>query len=152
MTVLEKNNLLTVGLTSFNFKGSVPSDISVHNQYIPPENLKSNQYIQDIQKWTSERKMKLNEKKTKIMIFNFTKNHKFTTRLKLRDENIEIVNSAKLLGTIVTDSLTWDENTNYLVQKAHNRMQLLRKVASFTSSKEEKKIIYISYIRYKKHY
>ena len=75
------------------------------------------------------------------------KNYKFTTRLKLKDENIEIVNSAKLLGTIVTDNLTWDENTNYLVQKAHTRMQLLRKVASFTSSKEEKKIIYISSLK-----
>ena len=65
----------------------------------------------------------------------------------LNNENIEVVNKSKLLGTVITDKLTWDENTNYLVKKAYNRMQLLHKVASFTSSKEEKKIIYNSYIR-----
>ena len=91
--------------------------------------------------------MKLNENKTKIMIFNFTNNYKFTTRLQLKSENVEVVKSSKLLGTIITDNLTWDENTNYLVKKGHTRMQLLRKVASFTSSKEEKKNIYIQFIR-----
>ena len=65
----------------------------------------------------------------------------------LNIENIEVVNKSKLLGTIVTDKLTWDENTDYLVKKAYKRMQLLHKVASFTSSKEEKKTIYISYLR-----
>ena len=83
--------------------------------------------------------MKLNQKKSKVMIFNFTNNYKFTTRLMLNNENIEVVNKSKLLGTVITDKLTWDENTNYLVKKAYNRMQLLHKVASFTSSKEEKK-------------
>ena len=40
----------------------------------------------------------------------------------LNDENIEVVNKSKLLGTIVTDKLTWDENTDYLVKKAYKRM------------------------------
>ena len=108
-------------------------------QFIPPENLNTTQYIGDIKKWTYEKKMKLNEKKTKIMIFNSTKNYQFTTRLKLNNENVEIVNSSKLLGTIITDNLTWDANTNYLVKKAYARMQLLSKVSTFTSSKEEKR-------------
>ena len=40
-------------------------DISIHTQYIPPENLNSIQYIKDIQEWINEKKMKLNENKTK---------------------------------------------------------------------------------------
>ena len=54
---------------------------------------------------------------------------------------------AKLLGVIISDNLKWDENTNYLVKRANSRMELLRKVASFGTSIEEKKNIYILYIR-----
>ena len=47
------------------------------------------------------------EYKIKIMIFNFTKNHKFSTRLNENGENIDVVNQLKLLGTIITDDLKW---------------------------------------------
>ena len=147
LSVLEKINLLTIGLTNFNCKNSFPSDIPTDTNFIPSENLTSAKFIEEIQKWTTDKKMKLNQKKTKVMIFNFTNNYKFTTRLMMNNENIEVVNKSKLLGTIVSDKLTWDENTNYLIKKAYKRMQLLHKVANFTSSRNEKKEIYISYIR-----
>ena len=81
------------------------------------------------------------------MIFNFSNNYKFTTRLKVNNENLEIVNKTKLLGIILTDDLKWDANTTYLVKKAYQRMQLLRKIASFGASQDEKRTIYILYIR-----
>ena len=37
LTVLEKVNLLLVGLASFNCHSSVPSDLPIHNQFIPAE-------------------------------------------------------------------------------------------------------------------
>ena len=67
LTVLEKINLLIIGLTSFNTRVSVPSDIPSHNQYIPAENLKSSEYIEAIQNWTENQKMILNQKKTKVI-------------------------------------------------------------------------------------
>ena len=57
----------------------------------------------------------INGKKTKTMIFNFTENFKFTTRLKLKSENVEVINNTKLLGTIITDDLKWDLNTKSIV-------------------------------------
>ena len=60
--------------------------------------------------------MKLNEKKTKSLLFNFTKKYQFATRLKLKGSNIEQVNEAKILGTIVTDSLSWDANTKRITR------------------------------------
>ena len=81
------------------------------------------------------------------MLFNFTDNYKFTTRLELNRENFEVVTQAKLLGVMITNDLKWDKNTEYLVKKANSRMQLLRKVAEFASSIEDKKNIYVLYIR-----
>ena len=139
MTILEKVNLLLTGLTSFNLKNSVPSDIPTHNQYIPEENLESSKYVEEIKRWTENKKMILNQKKTKVMIFNFTNNYQFTTRLSLNEENLEVVKNTKLLGIMLNDKLTWDENTEYLIKKAYKTMELLRRAAKFTSSKEKKR-------------
>ena len=42
------------------------------------------------------------EKKTKFMLFNFTNNYQFTTRMQLEGENIKIVDQMIILGTVVT--------------------------------------------------
>ena len=147
LTVLEKINLLITGLSSFNCKASVPNDIPDHNQFISPENLKSQEYLNQIKEWTDKQKMVLNVKKTKVMIFNFTNKYKFTTRLALNDENLEVVDKAKLLGVLITDDLKWDANTELLVKKANSRMELLRRVACFSSSVEDRRNIYILYVR-----
>ena len=78
--------------------------------------------------------MKLNIKKTKNMIFNFTKKYQFTTKLSVDSEPIEIVNQTKLLGTYLTDDLKWEKNTSEIVKSAWQRMQLLYRAASFTSN------------------
>ena len=91
--------------------------------------------------------MLINEKKTKSMIFNFTKNYQFSTRLKLKNKNIEIVENTKLLGTIVHNDLKWDLNTTNLVKKCYARLELLRRVASFSPSREDLKNIYILFVR-----
>ena len=83
LTVLEIIDLLTVGITCYNIKAHVPSDIPVHNQYIPPANLKSQQYLEQISEWTENQKMMLNAKKSKNMVFNFTDRYQFSTRLKI---------------------------------------------------------------------
>ena len=48
LSILEIVNLLTVGLTSFNLKQQVPSDIGTHNQYIPAHNLRSQDWLDEI--------------------------------------------------------------------------------------------------------
>ena len=51
------------------------------------------------------------------------------------------------MGTVITSDLKWEENTSLLVKKANARMQLLRKVATFTKDEGELKIIYILFIQ-----
>jgi hypothetical protein len=136
-----------VGITSFNLKLQIPNDIPEHNQYIPADSLKSQKWLDDINKWTINQKMLINQKKTKCMVFNYTDHYKFTTRLQLNDETVEVIDSTRLLGTIITKDLKWDLNTQNIVKKANARMQLIRKVASFGTSPDELKNVYILFIR-----
>ena len=109
-TVLEVVNLLNVGLSSYRVKESVPSNIPEHNQFIDSRNLKSQKYLKKISEWTDQNLMALNVKKTQSMVFNFSKKYQFTTDILLKNEKIEIVHQAKLLGLILTSDLKWDEN------------------------------------------
>ena len=115
LTTLEKINLLTIGLASFNTKNQVPNDIQKSNLFIPNTNLKSQEYLDKIQEWTENHKMILNEEKTKTMIFNFSNSKQCSTRLMLKDKVIETVTETKLLGTIITNNLKWNKNTKHLV-------------------------------------
>ena len=86
--------------------------------------------------------MLINEKKTKtMMIFNYTKEYQFNTRLNINNQPIEVIDSTKLLGTVLSNYLCWDLNTANPLKKANGRMQLLRKVASFGTDREELKNI-----------
>ena len=147
LSILEIVNLLTVGITSYIIKLHVPSDIPVHNQYIPSANLKSQYWLDEINKWTVNQKMMINEKKTKSLIFNFTDKYQFGTRLHLNDEIIEVLDSTKLLGTIITSDLKWDMNTISIIKKANARMELVRRVAGFGAAEEDLKIIYFLFVR-----
>ena len=107
-SALEIINLLSIGIASYNFKQHVHSKIPSHNQFIPKENLQSQQYLEKLNTWSNNQKMQLNLEKTKLMLFNFSKNNQFTTFLSLEDHNIEIVDKIKLLGTTIISDLKWD--------------------------------------------
>ena len=62
LTVLEIINLLTIGISSFNLKQSVPNDIPTHNQVIPASHLESQKWLDIINDWTVNQKMQINER------------------------------------------------------------------------------------------
>ena len=73
LSILETINLLTVGITSYNIKCHVPSDIPVQNVNIPAKSLVTQERIHKISQWTTKQKMLLNHNKSNIMILNPSK-------------------------------------------------------------------------------
>ena len=137
LSVLEIINLLNIGISSFNTKQQVPNDLPIHGQVIPNDQLKSQQYLTDINDWAKDKQMQVSSKKTKAMIFNFSKKFQFFTRLQLEDMNIEIVDHMKILGTTITNDLSWDKNCDIMIKKVNARMELIRKADSFGASDKE---------------
>ena len=83
--------------------------------------------------------MMINSKKTNTMVFNFTENFKFSPRLFIQGELLQVIEKTRLLGTIITSDLRWEQNTSHIVTKANARMELLRKVGSFGAKVEDLK-------------
>ena len=90
LSVLEMINILSIGISSYDFKSHVASDIPTNGYYIPNENLHTQLYLDKISQWTNTNKMVLNQKKSNAMIFNFTKDFQFTSRTKIENETIDI--------------------------------------------------------------
>ena len=147
LSLLEIINLLTVGMCSLNFRNQVSSNIGIHNQFIPPDYLQSQNWLDSINLWTKNQKGLINSKKTKFMVFNFTENHQFSTNLTLEGHAIEEVSEVKLLGTVITNDLKWDKNTSEIVRKANARMELLRRLSAFNVDVQDLKTIYILFVR-----
>ena len=137
LTILEIINLVNIGISSHNFKQQIASDIPEHGQFVQNQELKTQNYLNEINQWTVNQKMEINEKKTKAMLINFTNQHQFVTRLQLKGKSIELVDKIKILGVTMTNKLDWSENTAILVKKVNQRMQLLRAVWGFGSSIQE---------------
>ena len=131
LSILEVLNLILTGLSSYNSKTHVPCDVGPDQNYLPSANTKSQMYLEQIQSWKTANKMKLNTTKTKAMIFNFNKNHQFSTRLHLENNLLEIIPETKLLGTLITSDLKWHKNTEMMTKKAYKRMTILHKLSSF---------------------
>jgi hypothetical protein len=131
----------------YNFKTHVASDIGIGQKYLPSENFQSQGYLNRIEQWTEDNMMKLNSKKSNVMIFNFTKNFQFTSRLYMENNLLEVVHETKLLGTLISSDLTWHANTDMLTKKAYKRMMMLHKLHSFNVDDEDMVTIYILYIR-----
>ena len=135
------------GISSYNFKNHIASDIGVHGQYLPSENFQSQSHLDKIQQWTEDQQMELNSAKTKFMVVNFTKYFQFNTRIKLEETPLEEVDECRLLGLTITNQLSWHRNTEIIVQKANTRMIMLQKLYEFNLPTDEMLNIYILYIR-----
>ena len=105
--------------------------------------------MKNINDWTETKQMKLNEKKTKNMIFNFTHDNQFSTDIKLKGETIETVRETKLLGVYINDKLNWNDNTRNIVRESNKRMRLLHRARQFTRNIKHLKQIYMLQVRSK---
>ena len=83
------------------------------------------------------------------MIFHFSRNKQFTTNLTVNDENVEIINEAKLLGTTITSYLLGNRNTEQIVKDANKRMRLLHAASKYISKISDMKTIYTAFLRRK---
>ena len=148
LSTLELINMISQGLSSYNFKAHVASDVNAeHNQFLVPENFQSQDHLTKISDWTDSNLMQLNAEKSKYMIVNFTEKYQFSTRLTLNNQLLEEVSEKRLLGVIIRDDLDWYSNTDFIVKKAYKRMLMLHKLYDFNLPTQEMLDIYILFIR-----
>ena len=83
--------------------------------------------MEDLQEFTQRNGMYVNGSKSKVMKFSRSQTHDFPLEVSFFDNKfLEVVSSMKLLGVIVSDSLKWGPNTDYICKRAKAKIWLLR--------------------------
>ena len=55
LSILEVLNLITIGLSSYNFHQHVASDVGISQSYLDPSNIKSQSYLDNLVDWTNDK-------------------------------------------------------------------------------------------------
>jgi hypothetical protein len=96
--------------------------------------------FQHILLWSSQNKLNLNFDKTKEMVFHRPSFHHFVEPSLL--DNIERVTSFKLLGVLLTNTLSMDKHVNYILSLVNQRLYLLNMLKKQGLSGKAREIIF----------
>ena len=72
--------------------------------------------LNSLETFTSKKLLRIKEKKTNVMTFNFSRSQDFPPELAISgfNDQIEVISETKLLGIILTNDLKWAGNTEYI--------------------------------------
>ena len=129
---------------------SLEKPLDCHNRtehVLLREDSKVNKQLKELEEYTKENEMKINKKKTKLMVFNTARKRDFIHRFDVEGIQIEVVEKQKLLGVQITNDLKWNENTDYISKRDYNKLWILRRLKNNGANTEELKNIYCKHIR-----
>ena len=107
------------------------------NQVLPQATSKVQKQLDDISDYAASNEMKVNQTKSKVMLFNTARKYDFTPALSIDNNKLEVIEEIKLLGVKITNDLKWDSNTKYISNKAYSRLWMLRRLKTLGASHTE---------------
>ena len=103
----------------------------------------------DLLGWCGDNDMQLNPRKCKEMLIYFGKKFSKDTvpLIRMKNDEIERVNTFKLLGVVFNCKLTWDDHVTYMLKKVSKRYYFIYQLARTGIPQRDIVIVYISIIR-----
>ena len=87
--------------------------------------------INELIAYADQKEMKINESKTKVMIFNTRKNFDTMPEVYIHENSmLDVIDEVKLLGIQIRSDLKWFSNTNQICDKAYKRLWIMRRLKS----------------------
>lgn len=120
-------------------------DSALISLFTGPEN-NHGDVLKDFIDWCDDSYLELNVQKTKELIVDFRKKNEDVPSTIIHGQEVDIVSKYKYLGTIFDDKLRWDENTDLVIKKCHQRLYFLRKLKSFSVDTTILSLFYQSFI------
>ena len=116
-------------------------------QILPPNQSEVQDQLNRLHEYAIDNEMKINIKKSKIMLFNAAKTRDFSPEMIIENQTLDVVEELKLLGVIITTDMKWHSNTDYITKKSYARLWLMRRLKLFGASQSELLDVYSKQIR-----
>ena len=86
--------------------------------------------LDDIHSYTEDNLMKINVSKTKVMLFNTSRNFDFPPEVVLPGSKtfLDVVDQTRLLGIQLTADLKWYQHSKYICERASAKLWMLRRM------------------------
>ena len=97
--------------------------------------------------YASNNNMKINEKKTKLIVFNPCTSLDFMPEFQLGNNQLEVVEEVKLLGVILRSDMSWKSNTESMVLKAYKKLWMVKRLKGMGASEQILIDIYQKHVR-----
>ena len=115
--------------------------------HLPTENSEVYNQLLRTKEYADANDMKINAKKTKLMIFNPCVSKDFQPDFNLEGKDLECVDETKLLGVVVRTDLKWHSNTETMVKKAFKKLWMLKRLQNLGASTSDLIEVYTKQIR-----
>ena len=98
--------------------------------------------------YTNEQNMKINQGKSKVIVFNFTKKWQFPPEMGFKNyQFLENAREAKNFGLVISEDLKWTQHSNYIVCKAMSRIWSIRRMKNLGLTNDIIFDVYVKEIR-----
>ena len=114
---------------------------------ILPEKSRVYNMVKETEEYADKNNMKLNYKKTKLMVFNPGTARDFLPRFTFNNNELEVVEEIKLLGVVIRSDLSWGPNTEYMVKRANKKLWCLKRLKKLGAEMADLIDVYIKQIR-----
>ena len=91
--------------------------------------------------------MKINYKKTKLMVFNPGRTIDFLPRFTIEENELEVVEETRLLGLVIRNDLSWSSNTKFMIQRANKKLWCMRRLKNLGAEREDLVSVYQKQVR-----
>ena len=100
-----------------------------------------------MKEYADANEMKINYKKTKIMLFNSYTSIDFVPEVRLENHDIEVVEEIRLLGLIINSDMKWHSNTDNMVKRASKKLWILRRLKNSGAKNDDLVDVYTKQVR-----
>ena len=146
LTLLEK-----VYLSQLIEKKRIIGPLDYHDRFnlTLPHNRSILQYqVGDLQIFTKERHMKLNNKKTKCIPFNNSLTKDFMPQIWIEDnEALEVIYQLKLVGLVINSALNWTDHVDYTIGRVNKILWQITRFRQLGAPREKLITLYILKVR-----
>ena len=95
---------------------------------LPAENSAVQHQLVKTKEYAQQNQMKINLKKTKVMLFNPCWSIDFMPKLELDGTELELVEQMRLLGVVIRSDMKWTDNTDFIVKRAYKKLWVIRRL------------------------
>ena len=114
---------------------------------LPAENLAVQHQLVKTIDYTQQNQIKINLKKTKVMLFNPCWSIDFMPKLELDGTELELVEQMRLLGVVIRSDTKWTDNTNFKVKRAYKKLWVIRRLKVQGADTENLLDMYVKQVR-----